>query len=133
MTVVCAHGRLGCANHRERGTCGNGRTILRGCGARLREMVEQLEGSLACVQTRAIAADRLRSIIDKILVHPVPGCGQTEMELRVGLAAFLYLQRSTQGVGSHGPSETMGADAGDFDVRRSLVAGVGFEPTTFRL
>jgi hypothetical protein len=29
MTVVGADGRLGCANHRERGTCAKGRTLLR--------------------------------------------------------------------------------------------------------
>ena len=30
MTVVGEHGRLGCANHRERDTCTNRRTVLRG-------------------------------------------------------------------------------------------------------
>ena len=29
MTVVAPQGRLGCANHRERGTCTNRRTVLR--------------------------------------------------------------------------------------------------------
>jgi hypothetical protein len=29
MTVVGEHGRLGCANHRERDTCTNRRTVLR--------------------------------------------------------------------------------------------------------
>ena len=41
MSVMGSHGRLGCANHVERGTCSNARTLLR--DALLRRVLVGLE------------------------------------------------------------------------------------------
>ncbi|MFL5256459.1 MAG: zinc ribbon domain-containing protein [Rhodopila sp.] len=72
MTVMGSGGRLGCANHVERGICDNKRTVLR---ARLTERV--LTG-LA------------------VLVYPGERRGEVAVALRGNLAAFLHLDKRVQ-------------------------------------
>ncbi len=238
LTVVCAHGRLGCANQRERGTCSNRRTILRdrvvarvlvglktrlltpdlveafatafveeaqaaivertcertalraeksridrqidnllslmkdGGGSRTmaqelrllerrqeeieikltapitldpvparhpnlahlyRQKVDTLEEALSDPRAAAAASVALRSLIDRILVHPLPGRGQTRLELRGELAAFLYLTEDMKNAGAAYSGGAGDAGVCSSSVMPTLVAGVGFEPTTFRL
>ena len=87
-----------------------------------RRKVADLHRALNAAETRAEAAEALRGLIDEIVL--VPEGGSLQLELRGDLAAILALAMDAQEpprVGGLLPESI------------TLVAGVGFEPTTFRL
>ncbi len=90
-----------------------------------RAQVEELEAALTDPGTAATAMGALRSVVDAIVVHPGERRGEVRVDLRGDLAAFLYLADGGISVRST-PRVTGGG-------MRSLVAGTGFEPVTFRL
>ena len=65
----------------------------------------------------------MRGLIEKIVLTPGAKRGEVKAELHGELAAILAL--------TSGQKPRPAADDGD--MRFSVVAGVGFEPTTFRL
>ncbi len=79
------------------------------------------------------AKEAIRGLIDKIVVTPVATCGkrmEPQLDLHGALAGILAL--SLGGAGKSGQQKT----SLEQEVTQSiefLVAGVGFEPTTFRL
>ena len=86
-----------------------------------RDKVERLRESLNAESTRAEAAEALRSLIEEIRL--VPEHDHLEIELAGDLAGILALA-----AGSKKPV------TGDRDgLQVTLVAGEGFEPSTFRL
>ena len=78
------------------------------------EMVESLES--------------LRGLIEKLVLNPDAGDGYT-IDLRGDLGALLNLATGTKASASKG----LETHAVDISRELELVAGVGFEPTTFRL
>jgi site-specific DNA recombinase len=90
------------------------------------EKVKQLEQALNDPGIRAEAADVLRSLIDRIELRP-RGAGQSiAATLHGDLAQILAL--------CHEPdSKQKLPKASASGSQLSVVAGVGFEPTTFRL
>jgi site-specific DNA recombinase len=72
----------------------------------------------------------LRTLIDAIMVFPGAKRGEVTIELRGDLAALMH-------VGDDGtPARTAVPRVGNgrsIEVMGSLVAGIGFEPMTFRL
>ena len=86
-----------------------------------RQRVERLHEELNRPELRAEAAEALRALIDEVRL--VPERGELTIELLGDLAGILALS-----VDSKKPI-TAGRDG----LQATLVAGVGFEPTTFRL
>jgi site-specific DNA recombinase len=83
--------------------------------------VAELEAALDHPAIRGEAALALRGLVDRVVLHPGAKRGEMRAELHGVLAALM----------SDDPHnlKTRTSD----DVRVSVVAGVGFEPTTFRL
>ena len=78
--------------------------------------------------TRAEAADLLRGLIDKVVLHPAPDAPHGHrIELFGELAAILSLCNG--GLGTNAKARTGGAGFRQV----TMVAGTGFEPVTFRL
>jgi site-specific DNA recombinase len=103
-----------------------------------RRKVEALETALQDPAAASAAAEALRTLIDAILVYPGEKRGEVSVEFRGDLAAFLYLaEPAPDGAAGGTPnSRTAVALMGNGrsgGVMRSLVAGIGFEPMTFRL
>ncbi|EDM31219.1 hypothetical protein RTM1035_01980 [Roseovarius sp. TM1035] len=76
------------------------------------------------------AKEAIRGLIEKSVLHPDPTTGRMSVHLHVALAGILAL--SLGGAGKSGQQKT----SLEQEVTQSiefLVAGVGFEPTTFRL
>ena len=71
---------------------------------------------------REEAASLLRQLIDEIVVHPTNE--GLALDITGDLAAMLMLSSKTQNGPTKGPIN---------EIAIPLVAGVGFEPTTFRL
>ena len=89
-----------------------------------RQKVESLATALNGEDTRAEAADILRSLIDRITVTPDLETGEPVISLEGNLAGILSLSRTAKNA----------APVSQDDVQQvKLVAGVGFEPTPFRL
>jgi hypothetical protein len=74
--------------------------------------------------TRAEAADILRSLIDRITITPDLKTGAPELSLEGNLAGILSLSQTAKNAAGISPDDVQ---------QVKLVAGVGFEPTTFRL
>ena len=72
--------------------------------------------------------EALRALIDKIVLTPSADGEGMEIELCGDLGGLL---RRASGAGGQGSDS--GSEAADFMYELVLVAGVGFEPTTFRL
>jgi site-specific DNA recombinase len=87
-----------------------------------RSKVETLATALSAPDTRVEAAEALRGLIEAIELHP--GAEGYEIRLRGDLAGILRLS-------ADGRKPATGRGDGLSQV--ALVAGVGFEPTTFRL
>jgi hypothetical protein len=85
-----------------------------------RRKVAELHEALAAPETRAAAAEALRGLIEEVRITP-DGDGNA-VELVGELAALLRLSGNKNAATLAGA-----ADSG------LLVAGVGFEPMTFRL
>jgi site-specific DNA recombinase len=86
-----------------------------------RSKVERLTEALNAPDTVTEAAEILRGLIDRIVLTPVDNvlCAELHGDLAV-LARFAQAKEGR-------------AEPGDSALRLSVVAGVGFEPTTFRL
>ncbi len=92
-----------------------------------RERVAALQGALSDPAAKDEAFNVIRSLIDEIRL--IPENGQLRVEIRGALAGILSLAHGKQHHLRH-------ADDGSVSVlaeQIKLVAGVGFEPTTFRL
>ena len=79
--------------------------------------------------TAAGAVEALRSVIDAIMVFPGEKRGEVTVELCGDLAAFMHLDDGAQ-TGTAAPQTGNGYSV---EMMGSLVAGIGFEPMTFRL
>jgi site-specific DNA recombinase len=86
-----------------------------------RRKVEKLEQALAAPDTQTEASEVLRSLIDRIEL--TPGGDQMQLKLCGDLATIIAF---TDPQNDSGPARKARP-------RLSVVAGVGFEPTTFRL
>ena len=84
--------------------------------------VSDLRTALNHPDYREEAASLLRQLIDKIVVHPTNE--GLALDITGDLAAMLMLSAKTQNGPTKGPIN---------EIAIPLVAGVGFEPTTFRL
>jgi site-specific DNA recombinase len=89
-----------------------------------RQKVESLATALNDEGTRAEAADILRSLIDRITVTPDLETGEPVISLQGNLAGILRLSQTAKNAARISPNDVS---------QVQLVAGVGFEPTTFRL
>ena len=87
-----------------------------------RKKVENLAASLAAPDAQVEAEEILRSLIETIELHP--GVAGYEIRLRGDLAGILRLAAD---------GKKPAAVSRDGLLQMALVAGVGFEPTTFRL
>ena len=85
-----------------------------------REKVAKLQEALDREDVRAEAAEALRGLIGEIRLTPGPAEGNLRVELYGELGSISAMSQNKNRT-----------SAGE--VRFSLVAGVGFEPTTFRL
>ena len=90
------------------------------CGRPLCRQGARLEEALNAPETRPEATETLRALIDEIRLTPKDG--SLQIELFGELGAILALGEATNA-----------NRAGDMPTRFSLVAGIGFEPMTFRL
>ena len=85
-----------------------------------KEKVADLSEALYEPQIKSAAMDALRPLIDKIVLKPT-NSNDINAELYGNIAAMVSLDREK------------GQSFSDLSIRLSVVAGVGFEPTTFRL
>ena len=89
------------------------------------EKVQRLRECLNQEETREEAAGIIRGLVDEIRLHPIDGAIQ--IELKGDLATLLGF------ADQYDPDDKKPGSAGDPGCTKWLVAGVGFEPTTFRL
>ena len=83
---------------------------------KIEKLIQALNGN---EDTRLQAIAVLRSIVEKIAIYPTKKKGKVEIEIHGEMATILHFAK-----GDSAPLET---------TMTKLVAGVGFEPTTFRL
>jgi site-specific DNA recombinase len=95
-----------------------------------RRKVEMLEKALQDPLAASAAGEALRSLIDAIVVFPGAKRGEVMIELRGDLAAFMHVEDEGASTRTAVPRVGNGRSA---EVMGSLVAGIGFEPMTFRL
>ena len=89
-----------------------------------RRKVTNLQELLTEEVSRGRAMDVIRTLVDRVEVHTGPKRGQAQVILVGALASILNFANA----------EKQNAASGGGGVGRDLlVAGVGFEPTTFRL
>jgi site-specific DNA recombinase len=92
---------------------------------RYRKEVENMRQALNRKDARAEASEHLRGLIGKIVLSPEPGRKDLRIDLHGDLAGILQIASQKQARPGNknvsGPSKI------------ALVAGVGFEPTTFGL
>ncbi len=94
-------------------------------GGRYRKAVSELRASLADQSAQHEAIEILRSLIDKIVIHPAEAEPHGfVIDLEGDLAGILSLCQESK--------KAAGLSSDDL-MQIKLVAGVGFEPTTFRL
>ena len=98
-----------------------------------RQMALQLQSALEADDGEE-ARDAVRALIDKVVFIPLPGLGKFDLEIQGNLARLLRISAETRGQTHKSPAAS---SSGAFEsIHRSEVlvgAGVGFEPTTFRL
>ena len=116
-------------------------------GARYRNALTELRDALASQNAHHHAVEILRSLIDKIVLHPVEKKASGFLiDIEGDLAGILSLSQTSKKAAGLTPDDLMqiklvaGARSGldlqggdDAAGQMKLVAGVGFEPTTFRL
>ena len=86
-----------------------------------RKRIDGLVAALQDARTMLDARDDIRALVGRIVVSPEAG------------GAGLWLEGDLAGILSLASGTKTPARAGDARVLTSVVAGVGFEPTTFRL
>ncbi|MCB1134587.1 MAG: hypothetical protein KDN05_25970, partial [Verrucomicrobiae bacterium] len=84
------------------------------------EKVKDLSTAIYEPEIRNAAMDALRPLIDRIILKPT-NLDDIKAELYGNIAAVVALDNEK------------GQNFSDLSIRLSVVAGVGFEPTTFRL
>ena len=89
------------------------------------EKVQRLRECLNQEDTREEAAGIIRGLVDEIRLHPIDGALQ--IELKGDLATLLGF------ADQYDPDKKQPGSTGNPGRTKWLVAGVGFEPTTFRL
>ena len=97
-----------------------------------RRKVEAIEGALQSQVTASLATEALRSLVSEVLVYPEEGRGQIRVELVGDLAAFVDLTDFNTPLHSGTPSPRKARET-ERPMMGTLVAGIGFEPMTFRL
>jgi site-specific DNA recombinase len=98
--------------------------------------VGELEAALAEPDICSEAGEALANLIDKIVLTPDKGqLDGVAIDLHGTLAAILSMAGVTSGTSTDAPAigARRAAKAGGVESLLSVVAGVGFEPTTFRL
>jgi site-specific DNA recombinase len=93
-----------------------------------RRKVAALQNLLESDTTRTEAVEIIRSLVDKVIFRPTPEAGGLEVELVGDIAGMVHLAQN-----SNKNSPVSGAVLDEFTRSVKVVAGVGFEPTTFRL
>jgi site-specific DNA recombinase len=93
-----------------------------------RRKVAALQDVLESDATRTEAVEIIRSLVDKVIFRPTPEAGGLEVELVGDIARMVRLAQN-----SNENSPVSGAVHDEFTRSVKVVAGVGFEPTTFRL
>jgi len=96
-------------------------------GDRYREEVGRLREALNAESRREEAAELIRGLIERIVLKPAvddAGKKMLTIDLTGHLAGILALG---------GAATKKGANGAPLDQQIKMVAGVGFEPTTFRL
>tara|TARA_R110002072_G_scaffold275053_1_gene436163 strand:+ start:43 stop:426 length:384 start_codon:yes stop_codon:yes gene_type:complete len=99
-----------------------------GIAARYKREVKRLIESLNSSEHREEAFELLRSMIEAIVLTPSEERGMPIIDLVGDLAGILSVAS-----GRDKPALTVGLSEFNPDECEALVAGVGFEPTTFRL
>ena len=89
-----------------------------------RRKVANLSEALSSDETRSEATGLLRGLIEKIVIHPADKGHEIELYGELGAILSLYA-----GAGGQNANARLAAGGSQLTV----VAGVGFEPTTFRL
>jgi site-specific DNA recombinase len=95
-----------------------------------RTKVERLTEALNTPEDRNEAAEAIRALVEKITLRPRPHRGEIDATLHGELGTILGWIEA-QAVGKTRKRETPAAFATGVSV--SVVAGIGFEPMTFRL
>ena len=98
-----------------------------------RQMALQLQSALEQDDGNE-ARDAVRALFEKVVFIPLPGLGQFDLEIQGNLARLLRISTAAESQTHKSPAAS---SSGAFETcHRSEVlvgAGVGFEPTTFRL
>ena len=92
-----------------------------------RQKVAALQGLLESDATRIEAVAIIRSLVEKVIFRPIPEAG-LEIELVGDIAGMVHLAQN-----ANENSPVSGVVHDEFTRSVKVVAGVGFEPTTFRL
>ena len=79
------------------------------------------------------AKEALRGLIERIVLVPDAATGRLSLDLEGALARLLWLAVAAEGVVKRKEPAGAGYEVSDIVEELDLVAGVGFEPTTFRL
>ncbi len=79
------------------------------------------------------AKEALRGLIDRIVLTPDAATGRLSIDLEGALARLLWLAVAAEGGFKRKEPAGAGYEVSDIVAELVLVAGVGFEPTTFRL
>jgi site-specific DNA recombinase len=93
-----------------------------------RRKVAALQDVLESDATRTEAVEIIRSLVDKVIFRSTPEAGGLEVELVGDIAGMVHLAQK-----SNKNSPVSRAVHDEFTRSVKVVAGVGFEPTTFRL
>ena len=97
-----------------------------------RERIAVLIKGLSDTDGMDEAKDALRGLIERIVLRPNAETGRLSVELEGDLSGLMILALRAEG---YKTQKSAAADSQVTDIVRELVlvAGVGFEPTTFRL
>ncbi len=88
--------------------------------------VAELRRSLDIDEIRVEASEILARLIDKVVIHASRSDREAEGEVVASAASLIAFATNAKG-----PPQSGGPSAMDSSIK--VVAGVGFEPTTFRL
>ena len=97
-------------------------------GERYRQEIGRLIETLNDKEHRVEAHEIIRSLVDRIVLTPDAATGRPQLDLVGDLAGIL-------GIAAHRERSEVSRELSVFnpDKQEAMVAGVGFEPTTFRL
>jgi site-specific DNA recombinase len=79
------------------------------------------------------AKEALRGLIDRIVLTPDAATGCLSLDLEGALARLLWVTVAAEGGIKRQKPAGAGYEVSEYIAELVLVAGVGFEPTTFRL